>query len=162
MTRKTAAAAGETAEFPAEPLLLAVGPVELSDAQRSRMRERVRALARDAAPPGTTTHRASPDAWQRLSPLIEMQVLRRDAAAGSQTVLLRVAAGGILPAHRHVAEEEFLVLEGECRVGTHRLGAGDMHVASAGSWHDDIATDGGVLILLRGEYPDPYERAAQR
>ena len=44
--------------------------------------------------------------------------------------------GGVIPAHRHQHEEECLVLEGECRIGTHRLVAGDVHVAAAGSWHE--------------------------
>lgn len=47
------------------------------------------------------------------------------------------------------------MLEGECRIGDLRLTAADAHFAAAGSWHDDITTEAGVLVLLRGEYPTP-------
>ena len=59
------------------------------------------------------------------------------------------------PRHRHSKDEEFIVLGGECKIGTQRLVAGDAHFASAGSWHEDITTETGVLVLLRGEYPPP-------
>jgi quercetin dioxygenase-like cupin family protein len=68
---------------------------------------------------------------------------------------MRVAPGGVIPRHQHTQEEEFVVLEGECHIGAHRLCAGDAHIASAGSWHEDITTQQGVLVLLRGEFPPP-------
>ena len=73
--------------------------------------------------------------------------------AGNQTVLLRAHRGAVLPRHRHSREEEFIVLEGECRIGDLRLEAGDAHFSPAGSWHDDITTDTGVLVLRRAR-PD--------
>jgi quercetin dioxygenase-like cupin family protein len=63
--------------------------------------------------------------------------------------------GGTVPAHRHECEEEFIVLEGECHIGTHKLVAGDVHIAPAGTWHEPVTTQTGVLVLLRGEYPHP-------
>jgi hypothetical protein len=30
-----------------------------------------------------------------------------------------------------------------------------VHIAAAGSWHDTVTTEGGVVVLLRGEYPHP-------
>ncbi len=47
------------------------------------------------------------------------------------------------------------MLEGECQIGTHRLVAGDVHVATAGSWHESLTTRTGALVLVRGEYPHP-------
>jgi quercetin dioxygenase-like cupin family protein len=148
-----------------EVLGLAVGvfvtdirPVELGAEQRSRMLDRVLALAPTTSPPDTVTRRAEEVPWIRVSPFIEMRVLVRDKALGSQTLMLRMRAGGQLPAHRHEQLEEFLVLEGECHIGTHRLGAGDVHVAQPGSWHDVVTTRTGVTVLIRGEYPDPVQR----
>ena len=67
--------------------------------------------------------------------------------------------GGVVPAHRHERVEEFIVLEGECHIGTHKLVAGDVHIAAAGSWHEPVTTRSGVLVLLRGEYPHPTPAA---
>jgi quercetin dioxygenase-like cupin family protein len=61
----------------------------------------------------------------------------------------------VIPAHRHEREEQFIILEGECYIGTHRLVAGDVHIAAAGSWHEPVTTESGVVVLLRGEYPHP-------
>lgn len=130
-------------------------PATLADAQRQRLRDRVRAIPSEALPAGMNTLRSSEGEWLPLNPLVQIKVLRVDAAAGSQTVLLRAARGAVLPRHRHSRDEEFIVLEGECRIGDLRLQAGDAHFAAAGSWHDDIITDSGVLVLVRGEYPAP-------
>lgn len=132
-----------------------VRPMELSAAQRDALRQRVIAGARATAPEGTRTLRADDGAWVALDDKIRIRVLHVDAAARRQTLLMRVAPGGRMPAHHHAQDEEFLVLEGECHVGTHRLGAGDMHFASAGSWHDDITTQAGVLVLVHGEIRAP-------
>ena len=96
--------------------------------------------------------RAEGAEWIALSPLVKFRRLRVDVEAGSQTILVRAEPGGFIPRHRHGQDEEFIVLEGECHIGGHHLRAGDAHFASAGSWHDDITTQTGVLVLVRGEY----------
>jgi quercetin dioxygenase-like cupin family protein len=100
--------------------------------------------------------------WISVAPFIQMRVLRRDEVAGNQTVLIRMQPGGVIPAHRHSQEEEFVVLEGECHVGAQRLCAGDVHIAGPGSSHGVVTTRIGVVALLRGEYPAPCDRAALR
>jgi quercetin dioxygenase-like cupin family protein len=138
-----------------ESLAAAVQPAELSAEKRGRMRRRVVDLAREQAPEGTHTVRASETAWVQIAPFVEVRELRRDELAGVHTSLMRMHPGGVIPAHRHEREEEFIILEGECYIGTHRLVAGDVHIAAAGSWHDTVTTEGGVVVLLRGEYPHP-------
>ena len=137
----------------------AVQPTELSATQRDRMRQRILKSARDAAPLGTVTRRVQDGIWSELAPLVEIRELHRDSAGRTHTSLLRMRPGGVIPPHRHTHEEEFIVLEGECHIGTHLLRAGDTHIASAGSWHDAVTTQTGVLVLLRGEYPYPAEHA---
>lgn len=137
-----------------EALTRAVAPVELSAQRRDRLRQRVLQQARETAPEGTTTTRAA-ESWIDIAPSVQMKVLRRDAVAGNQTLLMRMQPGGIAPPHRHAQQEEFIVLEGECHIGVHKLSAGDVHIASAGSWHEAVTTQTGVLVLLRGEYPEP-------
>lgn len=130
-------------------------PAQLSREQRERMRARLQSSLQAPLAEGMTTLRGADGEWLSINPLVQIKVLRVDAAAGSQTLLLRAAPGAVLPRHRHSREEEFIVLEGECRIGELRLSAGDAHFAAAGSWHEDTTTESGVLVLVRGEYPAP-------
>lgn len=153
-------------------LAQAIRPVELTATERSRLKERVLAAARrtertttdaasvqdvpraqDAAPPGTFTLRAEQGEWQRVSDLVQVKVLRRNAARNDQTVLIRMLAGSEIVAHPHSQEEECLVLEGEIEIGGHRLRQGDMHVAAAGTHHARIRSRSGALLLVRSEIP---------
>jgi quercetin dioxygenase-like cupin family protein len=138
-----------------EKLAAALRPSEVSEAQRLRMRVRIGELVAQQLPSGMTTLRADEGEWMEMGALARKKVLRVDPVAGNQTVLIRAAAGGVLPRHRHSQDEEFIVLEGTCRIGALLLVAGDAQFAAAGSWHEDITTDTGVLVLLRGEYPTP-------
>lgn len=146
----------------ARELSAAIAPAELSDAQRNSLRVRVLQRARDEAPQGTATLRAAHTQWIECAPYIRMKVLRQDAMTGFQIVLLTMQPGGVMPAHRHTRDEEFIVLEGECHIGSHRLHAGDVHLAEAGSWHAPITTQTGVVVLLRGEYSPPEAVERQR
>jgi quercetin dioxygenase-like cupin family protein len=137
-----------------ERVALALQPSELSE-QRSDLRQRVLNRAREQSAAGTVTIRSDGVGWIPLSATVQIKVLRCDKVAGNQTILMRVAAGGMIPRHQHAQEEEFIVLEGECHIGTHRLGAGDAHIAATGSWHEDITTQSGTLVLVRGEFPPP-------
>jgi quercetin dioxygenase-like cupin family protein len=136
-------------------LAMGLRPLAPDEPRRQRLLARIQQAVSAAAADGMTTLRHSEGRWQFLNPLVEFKVLRVDAAAGNQTVLLRAHRGAVLPRHRHSREEEFIVLEGECRIGDLRLEAGDAHFSPAGSWHDDITTDTGVLVLVRGEHPAP-------
>jgi quercetin dioxygenase-like cupin family protein len=138
-----------------DALAAAVRPAELGAEQRGRMRRRIVELAREQAPEGTHTVRAGETEWVEIAPFVEVRELHRDELAGMHTSLIRMRPGGVIPAHRHEREEQFIILEGECYIGTHRLVAGDVHIAAAGSWHETVTTESGVVVLLRGEYPHP-------
>lgn len=138
-----------------DSLAAAVQPAELGTELRDRMRRRALELAREQAPEGTRTLRAAEAVWVEIAPFVEVRELRRDEVAGTHTSLMRMRPGGFVPGHRHEREEEFIVLEGECHIGTHRLVAGDVHIAPAGTVHEPVTTQTGVLVLLRGEYPHP-------
>ena len=136
-----------------ETSLRGVAPAELSALRRITLRTRVLQHARETPPAGTSIRRSVENDWKECLPFVQVKVLHIDAEAGNRTVLLRMQPGGIIPAHRHDQPEEFIVLEGECDVGTHRLREGDSHMASAGSWHGAVTTRVGVLVYLRGENP---------
>ncbi|HKS55991.1 MAG TPA: cupin domain-containing protein [Steroidobacteraceae bacterium] len=138
-----------------ESIAAGLRPAELGSQQRERLRRRVMEQAREQSPEGTRTLRADEGTWIEIAPFVEVRELRRDEASGTHTSLMRMRPGGVVPAHRHLREEEFIVLEGECQIGTHVLVAGDVHIAAAGSWHEPVTTRSGVLVLLRGEYPHP-------
>ncbi len=129
-----------------------IAPSVVSAEAKERLWMRIRERVASTGPEGTTTVRADGAEWIALSPLVRFRRLRVDAEAGCQTVLVRAEPGGCVPRHRHSKNEEFIVLEGECYIGGHHLRAGDAHFASAGSWHDDLTTQTGVLVLVRGEY----------
>jgi quercetin dioxygenase-like cupin family protein len=133
----------------------AVRPAELSAEQRGRLRRRVLERARNQPSEGTRTLRATEGEWVELRPFVEVRELYRDEASGMHTSLVRIRPGGVIPAHRHEREEECIVLEGEFQIGAHKLSAGDVHIAAAGSWHEQVSSRNGALVLLRGEYPLP-------
>ncbi len=141
-------------------IAVAMRPAELTGAERKRMRGRILDRIAGAEPPpeGTQTWRAHEPGWSQRSGLIDMKMLRIDAAAGTQEVLIRFKPGAYIPAHSHAKEEQMIILEGECLLGDHPLRAGDIHVAPAGSWHPPITTQTGTLLLLRCEYPFPANR----
>jgi quercetin dioxygenase-like cupin family protein len=137
----------------------AVAPAELAQSQRTRMRASILQRIADQPPPsGTTTWRSAEPGWADGLPRVQLKVLRVDETAGMQEVLIRFLPGAVIPAHSHVKEEQMIILEGECMIGEHRLGAGDVHVAPPGSWHPPITSDKGTLLLLRCEYPFPVDR----
>jgi quercetin dioxygenase-like cupin family protein len=138
-----------------EEFAAALKPADLDADTRARLWRKVTGLIPGTPPAGTSTCRASEDDWKDAGPLIKCRPLRVDPVGGTQTVLIRALPGACIPRHRHSQDEEFIVLEGECHIGTHHLRAGDAHFAAAGSWHDDITTSTGILVLIRGEYPAP-------
>lgn len=138
-----------------EKLAEGLDPAKLDADARARIWRKVSRAVALPAPKGTQTFRADAEDWIELNPLVKCRRLRVDPEGGSQTVLIRALPGACLPGHRHSKEELFIVLEGECHIGTHPLRAGDIHFAGAGSWHDDITTRTGVVVLIRGEYPAP-------
>ena len=79
---------------------------------------------------------------------ISLHILRRDAASGDTTALIRMRPGCSYPAHRHHGLEEVLVLEGGYRDdrGEHR--AGDYVVNEAGSAHRPVALEGAEDCIM--------------
>ncbi|MGH8760062.1 MAG: cupin domain-containing protein [Burkholderiales bacterium] len=138
-----------------EALLTAVAP-QFPDSERAaqlkqRVLEKVRAAA-DNEPAAYSTIHSNEGPWISVGPLVDMKVLRQDGDSAS--FLLRVQAGGQLPDHVHLEEEECLVLEGSLLLGEGvMLRAGDYHRAPKGSPHGPASTKTGVLLFLRSDNP---------
>ena len=102
-------------------------------------------------PPETRTVRAAAVAWSELAPGVTVKLLRVDDQQ-TMTAFIRMEPGSMFGAHRHSQREECLILEGEIFIGTHRLHAGDMHVAEAGTEHAKVSSPRGALMLVRGQF----------
>ena len=146
---------GDLSESMQRAFAFAMRPAELTAEQRERLRRRILERARDQTSEGTRTLRATEGEWIEIRPFVEVRELCRDDASGMHTSLVRIRPGGVIPAHRHERDEECIVLEGEFEIGSHKLCAGDVHIAAAGSWHEQVTSRNGALVLLRGEYPLP-------
>ena len=86
--------------------------------------------------------------WRDLGPGVSMKMLFHDPSGARATMLLRLAPGGELAAHRHRQVEEFYVLEGSCISAGEFLQAGDYHRAEAGSVHPITSSVEGCLALV--------------
>jgi quercetin dioxygenase-like cupin family protein len=144
-------------QFVFESLGAALQPAALDAAVEARMRARILRSVQAPVPPpaGTATFSPAADGWTDPAPNVRMKWLRKDEAAGTQEVLIKLAPGAVVPEHSHTREEHMVILDGELHLGDHLLRQGDVHIAPPGSWHPPITTERGVLILLRCEYPFP-------
>jgi hypothetical protein len=86
--------------------------------------------------------------WQNLKTGIRFKVLWRGFEGNS--VLIELAPGATLPAHRHHWLEEGMVLTGRLQMGELDLGPFDYHGSSIGSKHHVIQSKQNALAFLRG------------
>lgn len=93
--------------------------------------------------------------WQEIGPGLTAKTLFVDHLRGTITSLMKMAPGGALPPHRHLGNEQFYILEGDCSVQGAQLGPGDFHRAAAGTVHESTSTVGGTTFLLIA--PADYE-----
>lgn len=97
---------------------------------------------------GFTFVRSASLTWQELGPGLSMKVLFNDPAGARTTMLLRLAPGGTLVAHRHRQVEELYVLAGSCMCAGECLQVGDYHRAEAGTVHPVTSSEQGCLALV--------------
>ena len=86
---------------------------------------------------------------------VSFKLLYTDRERGTYTTLVRMDAGAIIPAHRHLGVEQCLVIEGDLRAGDVEMYAGDFNCSLPGSVHEELTTDSGALFLIVG--PERYE-----
>lgn len=93
--------------------------------------------------------------WLEIGPGLTAKTLFVDPMRDTVTSLVKMAPGGALPPHRHLGNEQFYILEGDCSVQGAQLGPGDFHRAAAGTVHESTSTVGGTTFLLIA--PADYE-----
>jgi quercetin dioxygenase-like cupin family protein len=119
-----------------------------SRAIRRRLMERVA-----DADTSHVTIDAADGQWQPFLDGVQIKVLQKNA--GAMSYLLKLEPGASLPAHRHPADEECIVVEGTVRVGTQvEVGPGGYHLAHRGALHPTISSETGATIFLRGAVPE--------
>lgn len=124
-------------------------PIEMQSERRHALRERVMHKVRESA---MQTIPSMGGEWKELTPLVQMKLL--SAFDGAHSFLLRMAPGAVVPAHRHPADEECVVLEGEAWLGDIKVCAGDYHVARRGTSHGAVTSPKGALLFIRGADTD--------
>ncbi|MGD9600536.1 MAG: cupin domain-containing protein [Gammaproteobacteria bacterium] len=146
-------------EAPLDPavaatLAAALDPTTPEPARARALRERI--LSAASAPEGTTDATGLAFVgtlerrWEKRRLGVEFCLLHEDEH--SRSFLLRLAPGGVLPAHRHDMDEESLLLEGDAWLGDIRyLTAGDYHFVPRGTPHPDLRSPNGCIAFVRGE-----------
>ncbi len=87
--------------------------------------------------------------WQSTPiPGFAAKLLADDRQRCLRTQLVRLQAGAVIPAHRHVDVEELFVLEGDLIVNDVLMQAGDYCRAAPESVHDASRTPNGCVFLV--------------
>jgi anti-sigma factor ChrR (cupin superfamily) len=135
----------------ADALTAAQRPGGEDTAAMNRVRARLmQRIAADSVPHHLTIATDEGE-WRDFLPGIQRKVLHQ--GGGIMSYLLKFAPGAVLPAHRHPADEECVVLEGVLRIGGRLLPPGSFHMVRQNVLDADSTTDEGAVIYLRGAIP---------
>jgi putative transcriptional regulator len=77
--------------------------------------------------------------WDEVAPGVRMHAVREDAARGFRAALVWASPGARYPRHRHLGDEEILVLSGRLRDDRGSYGPGEICRSVAGSQHSEQA-----------------------
>ena len=102
------------------------------------------------------TIKADEGRWVSKIPGVEVKPLSIDHERNIATILVRLAAGAVLPPHEHHGGEECYIISGSARIGPIELFAGDFHHADAGTYHHSVRSDHGCMLLLVVNKEDFY------
>ncbi len=95
-------------------------------------------------------------------PGVDLCQLWLDEKNERHTLLIRMAAGAALPAHRHAEPEECYVVRGDLRDGDLRLRGGD-YIRFEGDTSHSISSEEGCLLLVTASLHDrPVESSLPR
>ena len=105
------------------------------------------------APPQTGARallqRAADASWDDYGPGIERRVMWQHE--GQAAMLYRTEPGAAVPRHGHRHDEECLMLAGDIFLDEVLLRPLDYQLAPAGTHHDSVSTDTGLLLYAHGD-----------
>lgn len=81
------------------------------------------------------------------APGVQYKVLRHHEGRRGITLLLRFDAGARYPTHRHPEGEEYYVLDGDLKDGTHTYGPHTYVYHPPGSVHTPVSPNGCTLLI---------------
>ena len=95
------------------------------------------------------SQRADQAEWADYGPRIQRRVMWQHG--GQAAMLYRTLPGAAVPRHAHGHDEECLMLRGEIFLDDVLLRALDYQLAPAGTGHESVSTDTGVLLYAHGD-----------
>ena len=102
----------------------------------------------DAPPiPGIDTIAAAAGTWSDLGDRVWCKLMA-SSPDGKKVYMLRCMPGGVISAHGHKGWEYALVLEGAYQIAGRTVSAGDAQSSAPNSFHPEITTDVGCLLLV--------------
>lgn len=108
-----------------------------------------RIATENGAPPfAAPAEKPSKPEWEKAAPGIHVQILARNAAAESVSMLVRLDPGTDYPSHRHAGVEELHLLHGVLKVDGRTLHPGDFIHAEAGSVDRRVWSETGCTCFL--------------
>lgn len=156
-----------------EEVTCALGLVASEQEPPARVREKLLAFVAEeeesrmpstplrAVPPQPLiTLRADEGEWHEIGKGVMVKRLFVDPQNGTVTSLFKMQPGTRIPLHNHRGIEQCYIVEGDFHADDQSLGAGDFHVALAGSTHKPVYTVGGALLLIVA--PPDYDMIEHR
>ncbi len=93
--------------------------------------------------------------WVERRPGVFWKVLWEDADGNHKAILVRYAPGAIVPRHRHVGDEQILVLEGEVADDTGTCTAGNYARRAPGCIHTVRSGPGALVFAVTSGPTEP-------
>ncbi len=109
--------------------------------------DRIEAEIEPETIPGVETIAAAGGSWFDCGSGVWRKVLAK-SPDGKAVYMLRCLPGAVLPAHHHKGWEFALVLEGEYQIAGRTVRAGDAQNSAPGSFHPEITTKDGCLLMV--------------
>ncbi|HET9315698.1 MAG TPA: cupin domain-containing protein [Vicinamibacteria bacterium] len=118
---------------------------------RSSLRQRVLDMAEAPALPIDPAAYA----WEELAPGVRVHTVREDPSRSFRSVLVWASPGARYPRHRHLGDEEILVLSGRLRDERGSYGPGEICRSVTGTDHSEEvegAEDCICYVIYRGDH----------